>query len=351
MVIAALHNIDVPLSKILMIQLGDIGDVVWSIPSFQAMKTAHPQAKLFVLTRKPNGDLLSDDRRIDRVMQVSPQSLPEEISFVLGLRKEKFRLVIDLRADDRGAFLSFLSGAPLRAALYYPGYTWRNRMFTHLVKPKPADERIYGAAEQSLKIIRGLGMKEETIIPRIFIAGEAKNKVKAMLPAENIDPAKGWVSINPFSRWSYKEWDVAKWRQLLAGIWERYSLPAVIVGSPKERQRAAALTAGVGFPIYNLAGKTSLPEMAALLQMSRLHIGVDSAAPHIAAAVGTPTLTIYGPTDWRDWAPLGETHRVVLPEMDCSPCYAKGCLGKGRSICLEAISTAKVQAAAEAMLG
>jgi heptosyltransferase-3 len=89
--------------------------------------------------------------------------------------------------------------------------------------------------------------------------------------------------------------------------------------------------------------------MAGILQMSKLNIGVDSAAPHIAAAVGTPTLTIYGPSDWRDWAPLGEKNQVVLPDMDCSPCRKKGCDGSGQSKCLDNLAVAKVQDAVEKM--
>jgi len=87
------------------------------------------------------------------------------------------------------------------------------------------------------------------------------------------------------------------------------------------------------------------------LKMSRLHIGVDSAAPHIAAAVGTPTVTIYGPSDWRDWAPPGKKNKVVFPDMDCSPCHQKGCDGSGSSRCLETIDAGKVMAAVEELLG
>jgi heptosyltransferase-3 len=93
-----------------------------------------------------------------------------------------------------------------------------------------------------------------------------------------------------------------------------------------------------------------LREIPALLQLSRLHIGVDSAAPQIAAAVGTPTITIYGPTDWRNWAPPGEKNQVVVPDMDCSPCYKKGCNGSGRSDCLDKLAVAKVQDAVKTML-
>jgi heptosyltransferase-3 len=141
-----------------------------------------------------------------------------------------------------------------------------------------------------------------------------------------------------------------KWQQLVLFIWQKYKLPAVIIGSAAERQRADALAATGRSPIYNLAGKTTLREMASLLKISRLHIGVDSAAPHIATAVGTPTLTIYGPTNWRDWVLPGGKNKVVLPDIDCAPCHKKGCNGSGRSECLEKLTVAKVQHVVETML-
>jgi ADP-heptose:LPS heptosyltransferase len=352
MFIAAQHKINILIRKILIIQLGDIGDVVWAIPAFWALKAAFPQAALSVLTRNPNGDLLLDDPHIDKIFQVDQQRIFRQLQLLKNLRRGKFDLIFDLRADDRGAYTSFFVGAKMRAALYYSGLFWRNRMFTHLVDPPPATERerTYRAAEQSLRIIRGFGIKETTVIPQIFVSSATKNKVEGLLAAENVDTQDGYVTINPFSRWSYKEWGMNKWRQLLSFIWQKYKMPALILGSEKERRRADQLTVASPFPVYNLAGKTSLGEMAGLLQMSRLHIGVDSAAPHIAAAVGTPTLTIYGPSDWRDWAPPGEKNKVVLPDMDCSPCHKKGCDGSGRSECLETLAVKKIQDAVEAMI-
>ena len=102
--------------------------------------------------------------------------------------------------------------------------------------------------------------------------------------------------------------------------------------------------------VYNLAGKTTLAELAGVLSLSGFHLGVDSAAPHIAAAVGTPTLTIFGPSDWRDWAPVGDKHRVVVSNMDCVPCYKKGCNGSERSICLETLEVKTVQDAIREVL-
>ncbi|MCX6224575.1 MAG: glycosyltransferase family 9 protein, partial [Bacteroidia bacterium] len=343
-------KINIHIRKILVIQLGDIGDVVWAIPAFWALKTTFPQAGLSVLVRNPNRDLLSDDPHIDKIFQVDQQSVSSGLRLLKNLRREKFDLLFDLRADDRGAFISFFSGARIRAALYCSGLFGRNRAFTHLVDPPLAKERILGAAEQSLQIIRGFGIKETTSTPQIFVTEKLKDKMSALLTEEKIETKHGWVSINPFSRWPYKEWDMDKWRQLALFIWKKYKMPVIITGSTIEKQRAEALAMAGRSPIYNLAGKTTLREMAALLQMSRLHIGVDSAAPHIAAAVGTPTITIYGPSDWHDWAPSGERNQVVLPDMDCSPCHKKGCDGNGRSKCLDNLPVVKVQDAVKTML-
>jgi heptosyltransferase-3 len=349
MFISAQHKINIPVKKILVIQLGDIGDVVWAIPTFWALKEAFPQAVLAVLVRNHNGDFLSDDAHIDKIFTVKREGVFRGIQLLRDLRREKFDLLMDLRADDRGAFLSFFSGAKIKAARYYSSLPWRNRIFTHLVDPPPSKERILGAAEQSLKIIRGFGIKETTFTPKIFVSEKLKDETLKLLIEEKVETKNGWVSINPFSRWSYKDWSIDNWRSLAFFIWQAYKMPVIITGSEMERTRAEELAAESRFPIYNLAGKTTLREMAALLKMSRLHIGVDSAAPHIAAAVGTPTITIYGPSDWRDWAPTGDRNMVVLPDMDCSPCHNKGCEGKGRSICLEDLPVVKVQNAVEKM--
>ena len=349
MLISNQHKINIPIRKILIIQLGDIGDVVWAIPAFWAVKNAYPQAVFSVLTREPNGDLLLDDPHIDKVFQVRKEGLLSSFRLLIKLRQEKFDLMFDLRADDRGTIMAYLAGAKIRAALYYPGLSWRNRAFTHLVDPPPAKERIHGAAEQSLKIIRGFGIKETTAIPKIVVSKIIKDKIVELIDAEKIESQRRFITINPFSRWAYKEWSIAKWSELAQFIWQKYTMPTIVVGSAEERKRAESLVSATGSPVFNFAGKTTLRETPALLQLSRLHIGVDSAAPQIAAAVGTPTITIYGPTDWRNWAPPGEKNKIVVTDMDCSPCYKKGCDDSGRSECLDNLSVAKVQDAVEIM--
>ncbi len=365
MIKAEHFTLPVSFQNILIIQLGDIGDVVWSIPTFWAVKNAYPDANLSLLLREGIGNLFEADPAVKRVFEVKRYQgalggrLLSQLAFLKEVRKAKFDLVFDLRSDERGAFMARLTGAPFRASLVYRDVPiYRNLLFTHLVYPANENVRIsLGAAEQSLRIVRGFGIPSEDTVPKLFVEPETLVRMKNLLGNHGVyskaqedapnDVSTGFVTLNPFSRWSYKEWPLDNWIAIVAWLWTEYRTPAVIVGSVMERERAEALVQSGSevVKIYNMAGETNLTELAALLSISRLHVGVDSAAPHIAAAVGTPTTTLYGPSDWRDWAPVGEQHQVVTLAMDCSPCHQKGCDGKGRSRCLENMSIDSVKEA------
>ena len=359
-----------PASRILIIQLGDIGDVVWSLPVIRAVREAYPEAAVSVLLREGSGALLSADALPPEIFEVRngggtlPRRLEASLGLVRALRRERFDIVFDLRGDERGGYMAFLTGAPVRAAQYYPSIAWpRNHLFTHLVSLPPGLPS-EGAAAPALGILRAFGIEAGTAVPELRLSAAVRLRAEKILAGEGILPTAeaadtkpeglrvrdrldrrgAWVTVNPFSRWSYKEWDLKKWAQIIDWLGESFGLGAVIVGSPAERGRAGELALACSGNVHNLAGRTTLAELAGVLERSLLHIGVDSAAPHIAAAVGTPTVTLYGPSDWQYWAPPGTRHRVVVPAMDCVPCHRKGCEGSGVSRCLDSLEVARVQA-------
>jgi ADP-heptose:LPS heptosyltransferase len=364
------EHFDKPLhvSRILLIQLGDIGDVVWFLPVLRLVHETYPDAKVSVLVREGNGSLLLAGVSSTKVFEVRKRQrgltdrLRSSLRLVRDLRRERFDLVFDFRGDERGAYMAFLTGAPLRAALYHDHPRLRNHLFTHLVPPTGEPLAGVGAADQSLFILRAFGIETGIAVPELCLSEEVRLRATNILAEEGIPPAaeasdggeRGgtgagangcWVTMNPFSRWSYKEWGLLKWVRIIDWLWGEFRIAVVIVGAPVERERIEGLVGSCAEKVYNLAGKTTLAELAGVLQRSRLHIGVDSAAPHIAAAVGTPTVTLYGPSDWRYWKPPGERHRVVVPDMACAPCHQKGCDGLGTSLCLDGLEIARVQAA------
>lgn len=338
------------IKRILVIQLGDIGDVVWSTPTLWAIKSKFPQAQLSILVHAGFGCLIKNDPSLHKVFEVQSkgknlfQQITRPLDLIRDLRHERFDVAIDLRSSDRGAITAFLSGSPLRIAKFYRADVpfWRNYLFTHLTDPSPSD-RLPGAADQSLSVVREFGMQAGSTVPKLWVSQKDVKRVEGMLQEIMGPEFSSWISLNPFSRWAYKEWKIERWLEVIDWIHSEFQLPCVIIGSPGEREAAENIKKECGSPVFNLAGRTSLGELAALLSLSKLHIGVDSAAPHIAAAVGAATATIYGPSDWKEWAPPGERHRVIIPEQECAPCRQKGCQGSERSRCLDELQPGRVK--------
>ena len=344
--------------KVLLVQLGDIGDVVWTEPTIRAFRETFPSVEVSVLARGGFGELLVAHPDVHRLFNIAPvkggilAEITAQSALVGKLRRERFDIVFDLRAGDRGAVMAWLTGAPCRVSLSYAQDIpfWRNSLFTHIVDPPPLETLVQGAAEQTLRIAREFGIDTANRAPRLRVSEEVRRRVSVILQEVGLEGAGRWVSVNPFSRWPYKEWPHERWVPVINGLWERHRLSAVLVGSPDERQKSALLASRLSGTAFNLTGKTTLAELAGVLSLAAFHAGVDSAAPHIAAAVGVPTITLYGPSDWRYWSPPGERHLVVAPPDECAPCFLKGCEGKGWSRCLDEMSVERVSDAVEQMV-
>lgn len=344
--------------NILLIQLGDIGDVVLTAPTIRAVKESCPDARVSILVFRPYGPLLAADPNIHEVVETARtrgslfRRLREFVSFARRLRQKHYDFVIDLRTGDRGAILSFLTGAPERIGCQgVKKQFWHGILFTKILRDlKVAPPPVHPGADQSLRVVRELGITTEDSTPRLYIAPGDRLRATALLEEAGLAPGTCMVTVNPFSRWKYKEWDNAKWKEVIDRIWEAHRIPAVLIGSPEETAGCQDIVAGREGRAFNLAGKTTLGELAAVISMSSLHLGVDSAAPHIAAALDTPTVTIHGPSDWRAWRVINERHRIVSPVMDCLPCSMMGCDGSGRSRCLDELAAEPVAQAALELL-
>ena len=350
---------DSPPRNILLIQLGDIGDVVLTTPTMRAIKECHPAARLSILVFKPCGNLLAADPHLHEVIETSRvrgpllRRLREYAAFVRNLRQKHYDLAIDLRTGDRGALLSFLSGAKSRIGCRgIREQFWHDMLFTQVIRDlKVAPPPVHPGADQSLRVVRELGIDTENSSPKLYVAPSDLVRAKEMLAEAGASPEAGMITINPYSRWKYKEWSDEKWVQVIAKLWEAYRMPAVLVGSPEEAVGCQKIVESSKGHAINLAGKTTLGELAAAVSLSRLHLGVDSAASHIAAALGTATITIHGPTDWRGWRIVNEQHRIVSPEMGCVPCNMMGCDGSGESRCLDELNAEPVADTALDILG
>jgi len=355
---SAKHPLLFPRARnILLIQLGDIGDVVLTTPSIHAIRESYPRSRLSVLVRRSYGSLLSADPHLDEILEVAKSSGKlselgkENLRLVRRLRRSRFDLVVDLRTGDRGAILAWLTGTPLRVVRRdREAPFWHDLAFTHPVDLAHTDRPVHPGGDQSLRILRAIGVDTADTRPRLHVSDMHRESVLTLLSREGVDRYTDLVTVNPFSRWKYKEWDCGKWVDVLDRLWAEHGLPSVLIGSREEAGAAARIVGKCAGPAFNLAGTTTLGELTALISRSRLHVGVDSAAPHIAAAVGTPCVTIFGPSNWKSWVVEDATQRVARSDKECVPCNDKGCDGMERSICLEELGADTVMKRIEEVL-
>jgi heptosyltransferase-3 len=337
------------ISNILLIQLGDIGDVVLSFPCIRTLKENFPDANIVVAVREKAKELIEDCPWVAEVITINEEKRRwvEEIiyqkDFFSHLKRINLDLAIDLRSGTRGAILALFSGARQKIGRYaYDGKLWRNRVFTHLVHPdlKPGQH----IADYYLEILTAHNLKTENIWPEITIHREKRQRAVELLKKEGVPTNRFLIAIQPFSLWPYKELKVDKYIALIKHIKSKFDFPILITGSPADWRRAEEIRKECKEGVFNFAGKTSIGMYAAILEACRLFIGPDSAGLHIAAAVGTSTVGIFGPSSIAAWAPKGKQHSIVYKECECLSCKQKGCKDTGISKCLEELTVEEVSA-------
>jgi predicted lipopolysaccharide heptosyltransferase III len=335
------------ISRILLIQLGDIGDVVLTTPTMRTLRENFLSSMIFVLVHEPASGIAENCPWVDGTMSVEKRkrglrnTIAYHKDFLTALRGGKFELTIDLRAGTRGAILSFLSGASIRIGRYSEnGRLWRNRLFTHLVRPENESDQY--SSLHSLNILAPLDIDIKDTSPFLEVPPEKEDRALEVLGKAKVPHDKPIIALHPFSRWGYKEWPIQNYIGLIDHIGSRYPVCFVITGAPEEKHRAAEIVRGSHANVYNLAGRTTISELPGVLKRVSLLIGIDSAAVHIAASVGTPTTTIFGPSSPKNWAPRGKQHQVVSMNLPCVPCRRKGCDNSGVSQCLRELGVHEV---------
>lgn len=337
------------IKRILMIQLGDIGDVVLSLHCVRALREHFPSARIVVAVWAKARELIEECPWADDIICVDKSNsglsavLSYHYQFFQRLRKFRFDLVIDLRTGTRGAIMALLTGAKLRIGYHtYKETFWRNWVFTHLKPFIPDLERHQSKHYQSLLQQCGIAIPDG--YPQITISSANRQKAGQLFNHHNICTTEPIVALHPFALWRYKEWPNAKSAELARRLTREFNITIVVLGSAQERDRAQTIVDHCKNHnrVVNLAGETDLRVLPAVLQQCQLLIGMDSACGHIAAAVATPCITIFGPGKAGVWAPLGEQNRMVSMPIPCIHCGQKGCDGQGQSKCLEELAVEDV---------
>jgi heptosyltransferase-3 len=340
-----------PVERVLLIRLRNIGDVLLMVPTIRAFREAFPRAHLAALVNAGTEEMLTGNPLLDEILVFDPRwkLLPwwrraaKEMKFLWEVRRRKCDLAVNLTEGDRGAFLCLASGAREKVGVYEAGPTlwWKKRIFHCLVRIP--DWRAH-MVEQMLEIPRRLGLAGRDKRVEIFYSAGDGESIGRLLSDEGVGPQEPLVHIHPTSRWLFKCWRDDGMAKVIDALQESGRTRVVLTSgnAGKEIEKVGQILEHCRTHPINLAGKTTLKQLAALSDRSKLFIGVDTAPMHIAAAVGTPVLALFGPSGEFNWGPWGQGHVVIKKDWDCRPCGKDGCRGSKRSRCLEEISEEEV---------
>jgi len=352
------------LRRALVIKLRHHGDVLLAAPVLSALKRQAPDCEVDALVYAETAPMLEGHPALSRLHVIDRnwkrQGIVRQASaewrLLRDLHARHYDLVLHLSVHTRGAWLTRLLRPRWSVApRFRPGF-WAGS-FSHLY-PAQSDPHRH-TVETNLDSLRALGVEPSPQDKAVVLVpgAEAEASVTAILDGHRL-PAGGFVHVHPASRWSFKCWPAERVASLCDALAER-RWPIVLTSAPDPGEQAlvaavAAARAPHGAhraPTVDLSGKLSLKELAALTSRARLFVGVDSAPMHMAAAMGTPVVAIFGPSGDREWGPWGPGHRVVASVThDCRPCGRAGCDDSKVSECLTTLPVRQVLAACEDLL-
>lgn len=331
---------------ILFIKPSSLGDIVHAMPTLAALRQAHPASKLTWLVKRQWAGIVERIHGVDRVWSVD-SGLMGWLSEVPALRAEHFDVAVDLQGLFRSAIMGWLSGAPHRVGFANAregGPWWYNQ-------PVSVPTTEMHAVDRYLLVAKAMGAEHPGQAEFRFRIPQAdRDEVARLLGRAGVGIGSNWVAMNVSARWPTKRWPAASFAAVADQLNEGGFGPVLFIGGPEDRPVIQTVSGIMKTGAINIAGASSVGLLPALLSQAALLITNDSGPMHLAAAVATPVVALFGPTSATRTGPYGAGHRVLATELPCRPCFNRTCRNPIQLECLTRISPEQVFAAARSQL-
>jgi lipopolysaccharide heptosyltransferase II len=326
-----------PAPSILIILMGSLGDVARGLCLVAHLKAHRPLSRITWLVEPQWSELVRLNRQIDRLIIFRRAwRLSAVWRLYKDLRQDRFDITLDLQRILKSGFFSLLSGAGRRIGFNRRNAKEFNWIFNNEHIAYFSDD--LPKIRHYLKFTAYLGLPE----PAGLEFGFASLKVEDTAPRVIANMPKQFVAVVLGTSWETKNWHMKGYLDLVRRILSNYDLNIVLVGDHRQQGLSAKLCRTINSPdLLDLVGQTTLPELIALLKAAAAGVGPDSGPGHLAAAVGTPFVTLFGPTSAARTAPYGCEKLVVTTDVDCAPCYRKRCPDRNKE-CMQAIQAEAV---------
>lgn len=354
-----------PVAHALVICTRRIGDVLLATPVVRSLKAAYPKATIDMLVFEGTEDVISANPDIDRVWTVAERPTTAAHARLLRSLWRRYDLALSVLAGDRPTLYAWVAGR-YRVGTLLPDKKswWKRRLLDRWI---PFDNRNVHTVAMNLRLVEALGI-QPIATPVVEWRVEDEENIHRLVPFV----MERYAVFHVSPKFVYKMWTAEGWATLGAWLTDQ-GLPVIVTGGDTQEELAYCedVTRRLSGGAVNLAGQLGLPALGYLLSRAAVYVGTDTAVSHMAAAVGAPTVVLFGPSNPVKWGPWPKdfpfcenspwktkgTQRqgnvlLLQGEGDCVPCYAEGC---GRHInslseCLQQLPADLVIEAARSML-
>ncbi|MDX1764466.1 MAG: lipopolysaccharide heptosyltransferase II [bacterium] len=335
--------------KILIRGVNWIGDAMMTIPALRELGRLFPESTKTLLINEPMGQLFRSFSAVDRVMDFTCRTgipgLKDRLALLRKLRPNRFDLCLILPNSFDSALIPFLAAIPERVGFDRDG---RGFLLTQPI-PSVASERGRHQAYHYLDLVSALGPVKSTLDIGLDLDPKARHwAMEALAPLK--EKSQGPViGLNPGAAYGpAKQWFPERFGELGRRLASDLGAGILIVGGPTEKALGASIAGAVEEGMLDLSGRTTLPQLAAVLARCDLIVTNDSGPMHLASAVGVPVVAVFGPTDPRATSPMGR-HRIVRKACECAPCMERIC-PRGDTLCMKRVAVDDVLVAVKDLL-
>ena len=327
--------------RILVVKLDHLGDVLLATPVFSNLSQAYPDAELHALTGAWSRVVLEKHPDVNKVLEYnspafcrtgSPTSRKQTFQLYRELRHQKYDLIVELRNDWRIICFSLLRIAPKRL----------DRAALQVIN-KLGFPQFTGIHEttRNLDVLNRAGIPTPIKTTTFSVTAEDKKWASNFLINHQIDKERPLIAIHPGSPIPLKRWIPERYAELADWLIARKRAEILFVGVNDEMPLITEIQRLMRAESVNIAGKTTLTQLASILHTCNVFIGNDSGPMHLAAAVGTQTIGLYGPGDPTRFGPVGTKCWAIQHKTDCPPCRGATCRF-GKDGCMSKIQVADV---------
>ncbi len=321
-----------PPQRILIVKLGSIGDIVHTLPVLRTLRSSFPKAFIAWAVEEKLADLLYENDDLDEIIIISTKrwrknlnlsSLSEARNTISNLREKSFDLVLDFQGLIKSGVVSFLTGAKKRV-----GFSRRdcrekaNVLFTNRkARPFPQTSHV---VDKNLSLLKKLQIQKFQIEFSLKSSPEAKASIKNFCDNNAVFFKKPVAAVNPGVGFPTKQWALDRFAKIADQIFQELSLNILLTWGPGEKDKVEEIASQMKEDCL-IAPPTTILESIALYEKLDLFIGGDTGPLHICAALGVPTVSIFGPTDPGRNGAYGPGHTTTFKKLPCSFCYKRKC--------------------------